>query len=101
MFSRGVGQTLKCLGPYQDKLATFPEAERWQNWESMIASDIVKDVDSIGNKDGKAGAPWAIMRTRQKYDSGLLFAKRTGLPVDWYFDPDRVRDGIIVKRAYI
>lgn len=101
MFSRGVGQTLKCLKPYQDKLADFSENERWIAWESMIASDIAKDIDSIGNKDGKAGAPWAIMRSRQKYDSGLMFAKRNNLGTNWYFEPDRIRDGVITKRAYI
>jgi hypothetical protein len=99
-FSRGGGQTLKCLRPYAEKLSTVPEDERWATWESMIASDIVKGTESIGNKNGKAGAPWAIMRTRQKHDSGLLFARRNGLPTDWYLKPVEERDVIIVKRAY-
>jgi hypothetical protein len=100
VFSRGGGQTLRCLSPYAEKLGTFPENERWDAWESMIASSIIKGADSTGNKDGKSGAPWAIMRTRQKYDSGLLFAQRKGLPTDWYFEPVRERDIIIVKKAY-
>lgn len=100
MFSRGVGQTAKCLSPYAEKLGTIPEEARWDAWESMIASDIVKGTGSIGDKDGKSGAPWAIMRTRQKIDSGLLFAERKGLSTDWYLKPSRERDVIIVKRAY-
>lgn len=99
-FSRGGGQTLKCLRPYMEKLGKIPENDRWAAWESMIAADITKDIESIGNKDGKAGGPWAIMRTRQKHDSGLLFAERTGLPADWFVKPVRERDVIIVKKAY-
>ena len=99
-FSRGGGQTLKCLRPYMEKLGKIPENDRWAAWESMIAADITKDVESIGNKDGKAGAPWAIMRTRQKHDSGLLFAERTGLSTDWFVKPVRERDVVIVKKAY-
>lgn len=100
MFSRGVGQTMKCLAPYDEKLAKIPEAERWAAWENMLAADIVKDVDSIGNKDGKGGAPWADMRTRQKSDSGKLFAKRKNLPLIWYPPSDPERDKTIVRRAY-
>lgn len=83
-----------------EKLGKIPENDRWAAWESMIAADITKDIESIGNKDGKAGGPWAIMRTRQKHDSGLLFAERTGLPADWFVKPVRERDVIIVKKAY-
>lgn len=100
VFSRGSGQTLKCLAPYASKLATIPESERWLAWEAMISADIAKDTKSIGNKSGKAGAPWAIMRSRQKHDSGRLFAERTGLDTSWFLNPDRVQDAIITRRAY-
>lgn len=100
IFSRGSGQTLKCLAPYSAKLATIPESERWLAWEAMIATDIAKGTTSIGNKSGKAGAPWAIMRSRQKHDSGRLFAERNGLDTSWFLIPDRDQDAIITRRAY-
>lgn len=100
MFSRGASQTMKCLAPYLEKLHFVSEDERWDAWESMLATDIRRGAASIGDKSGKAGAPWAIMRTRQKHDSGLLFAERTGLATDWFVKPVRERDIILVKKAY-
>lgn len=101
-FSRGGGQTLRCLRPYAEKLADFPENERWATFEHMVAYDIMKSVDSIGNEDGRGGAPWAIMRSRQKFDSGKLFAAENGQDTNWYgsIGTDRDRDLVIVKKAY-
>ena len=100
IFSRGAGQTMRCLAPYKAQLLNVPEADRWLAWEALIAADITNDTNSIGDTPGHGGAPWAIMRSRQKHDSGLLFAERNGLDTGWFLKPDRARDTLITRKAY-
>lgn len=101
-FSRGAGQLAKVLAPYADKLATVPEPDRWGAWESMVATEIAKGTPGIGSKPGKAGAAYAIVRTRQKHDGGQLAAATLGAEVDrrWFLTSDPERDSVIARCAY-
>lgn len=101
-FSRGAGQLSKVLAPYEDKLATVPERDRWDAWESMVASDIAKGSPGIGSKPGKGGAAYAIIRSRQKHDGGKLAAAQLGSDVDraWFLTSDPERDDVLARCAY-
>lgn len=97
-FSRGAGGLAAVTDPYADKLAAYPEPARWAAWEGMVAADIAKRLPGIGSKTGKKGAGHAILRTRQKHDSGRAAAEALGLPVDWYLPVDD-HVGELVARA--
>jgi hypothetical protein len=99
-FSRGSGQLWKCLQPYVDKLALVPEEQRWQAWERMVAYDIENKVKGIGIVPYKRGAAYAIIRSRQKHDSGRNVAEKLGLSTSWFLTPDPRIDQILTDRAY-
>lgn len=99
-FSRGAGQLARVLDPYVEALAGVPERERWSAWEAMVAEDVARDAPGTGGQDGRRGAAYAIIRSRQKCDSGLLAARSLGEPTDWYVRGDAARDEALARSAY-
>ena len=99
-FSRGSGQLWKCLEPYADKLELVPEEQRWQAWERMVAYDIENKVRGIGYVPYKKGAAYALIRSRQKHDSGRNVAEKLGVSTSWFLTPDPRVDQILTDRAY-
>lgn len=99
-FSRGSGQLWKCLAPYADQLELVPEEQRWQAWEKMVAYDIENKVKGIGIVPYKRGAAYAIIRSRQKHDSGRNVAEKLGVSTSWFLTPDPRIDQILTDKAY-
>lgn len=99
-FSRGAGRLSQVLEPYEQHLATVDERDRWLAWEAAVAEDIRKHAAHAGGLSGKKGAAYAIMRTRQKHDSGRLAAAQVGEPTAWFLTGDAARDELITRRAY-
>ncbi len=98
-FSRGESQLARVLEPYADRLAAVDERARWSAWEALVADDIRDGATGIGARSGRGGAAYAILRTRQKHDSGALAAATFHEPTEWFLKGDAKRDELLAQRA--
>lgn len=101
-FSRGEGQLAAVLERYAGALSGVPERDRWRAWEGLVVDDIYAGRSNIGTMRGKGGAAYAIMRTRQKHESGRAAAVALGLDdqAAWFLAPDPRIDEQLARVAY-
>lgn len=78
-FSRGPGQAKAVLMPFAAELARTDEARRWRKFRELVVQAIGSGATGIGARQGKMGAAYAIVRTEQKLESGVLAAQQLGL----------------------
>ncbi len=98
-FSRGEGRLSMVLKPYIERLAAVDERDRWSAWERLVVDDIRAGRTGVGTDAGHGGAPYAILRSRQKHDSGRLAAEVLGEPTRWFLKGDPARDETFTRRA--
>lgn len=65
-WSAGIGGTLGHLRPFYDRLAAYPEDQRWDAWGRLLAQDLLSGATPIGAKKSHRNPAYTRTRTQQK-----------------------------------